>query len=224
MPVVVLNLRALSTDPSSLCWHCCHPCEIPPVHLPVTHDDRRDEFVCMGAFCSWACAKAYARDYMSSHRWGPIGMNIQMFRRRTESGYRSRPLVSAPPRPMLKAFGGHLSVEEFRKRSAAEVRYAVLPVRMRPLYMMLEERRRTGDEIPDHKMTDAVDLTNASARNEQLRLRFPAEDLPPPPDPLYPHPHPHPHAPPSFVLPVAAAPPDPPAPDIAALLGISGIK
>ena len=99
-------------DVELACWWCvhslpCHPC----IHLPIRHDEKTNKFITKGNFCSWQCAKAYALD-MNTSRSGEIQMILMMMRRRAFGKY--MPLWPAPKREALKAFGGTLTIDEFR--------------------------------------------------------------------------------------------------------------
>jgi hypothetical protein len=101
-----------SEDPFLVCWWCVHALPIdPPVHLPVKYDSKLDRFSCIGNFCSWQCAKAYAID-MGTSRSGEIQSFLAMMRRRSIGRY--EPLWPAPKRQALACFGGAMTIEEFR--------------------------------------------------------------------------------------------------------------
>ena len=101
-----------SEDPFLVCWWCVHAIPIdPPVHLPVKYDSKLDRFSCIGNFCSWQCAKAYAID-MGTSRSGEIQSFLAMMRRRSIGRY--EPLWPAPKRQALACFGGAMTIEEFR--------------------------------------------------------------------------------------------------------------
>jgi len=101
-----------SLQDSLVCWWCIHALPIdPPIHLPVKYDSKLNRFSCIGNFCSWQCAKAYAID-MGTSRAGEIQSFLAMMRRRSIGRYES--LWPAPKRQALKCFGGHMTIEEFR--------------------------------------------------------------------------------------------------------------
>ena len=102
-----------SPDEPLLCWWCIHGLpQRPCIHLPIKYDDRLDRFDCIGNFCSWPCAKAYAID-MNTSRAGEIQMFLALMRKRAFG--KSIPCWAAPKRWALKCFGGSMSIEEFRK-------------------------------------------------------------------------------------------------------------
>lgn len=102
------------------CWWCCHPFDTRPVPLPVRYDLKRNCFLARGIFCSWGCAKAFCVHSNSAH-WPEHSELLYMLYRRTvpvaersASGIRA-----APPRTVLKIFGGDMTIEDFRNRSDA---------------------------------------------------------------------------------------------------------
>lgn len=97
---------------SLLCWWCVH--EIPQrpcIHLPIKYDEKLDRFECKGNFCSWPCAKAYAKD-MNTSKSAEIQMYLALMRKRVHG--KSVTCHAAPSRWVLKCFGGTMSIEEFR--------------------------------------------------------------------------------------------------------------
>jgi hypothetical protein len=96
-----------------LCWHCCHEIPSKVLQYPVAYDDRRQTFKVCGQFCSWECIKGYSRDKMSNAMSGIHQMNIRHYRKKITGLIDT--VVAAPPFMSLKAFGGHLTIEEFRK-------------------------------------------------------------------------------------------------------------
>jgi hypothetical protein len=105
-------------EPSRLCWHCCH--DIPHAILPYPISYSRTKFRCGGQFCSWECIKGYSRE--KGTLYGPRRVNIRHYRKMITG--LTDPVVPAPPKIVLKAFGGHLTIEEFRK-PARQVDYCI---------------------------------------------------------------------------------------------------
>ena len=104
--------KGSSSDPFLICWWCVHALPIdPPIHLPVKYDSKLNRFSCIGNFCSWQCAKAYAID-MGTSRSGEIQSFLAMMRRRSIGRY--EPLWPAPKRQALACFGGSMTIGEFR--------------------------------------------------------------------------------------------------------------
>ena len=77
-----------------------------------------DEFPSEGVFCSYACAFAYSRAfYRPDYR--DFSMLYQTRWRLRNGGAEPPRLVAAPPYVLLKAYGGHLSIEEYRAQLGA---------------------------------------------------------------------------------------------------------
>lgn len=154
------------------CWHCCHPfAEGPPLPMPVNYDDRRDVFTVAGTFCSWSCMKAYnctSRAVMKA----VTASIITLFRKRCTGKLEG--VMSAPPRCMLKAFGGNMSIEQFRAAGSGTVAYVHMPPKMIVYKPGIEEvqvvsRKRKAEQ----NLRAPVDFKSSTSRNETLRLKRP---------------------------------------------------
>ena len=101
------------TKPNNfLCWHCASPFDTPPVPVPTSYDLSRKVFVVEGNLCSFACAKAYIheqRQFDSGHRLLMLKQIALML-----YGADIEPITAAPPRTALEAFGGNMTIDDFR--------------------------------------------------------------------------------------------------------------
>lgn len=154
------------------CWHCCHPFTSMPLPMPVDHDDRRDTFHVTGTFCSWACIKAYNLD-SHTYKKGLISNTLTLFHKRCTGVLRG--IRPAPPRQMLRVFGGSMSIEDFRAASQAPVEYTVLPARMVVLQQMIQETKNAVGPLsgPKPNLDSHVSFTDVVTKNETLRLKRP---------------------------------------------------
>ena len=112
--IFMSNQTTLPTSTKIWCWWCCHPFNNEPCYLPTVHDEYRKRFVVVGNFCSWSCVKSYNIDI------GDMSVNKRNYIIRymlSKIGQNTDNVKPAPPRTMLKQFGGNLSIEEFRKSS-----------------------------------------------------------------------------------------------------------
>lgn len=151
-----------------LCWHCCHPFDGPPLPLPLRYDPKLDRFHVVGTFCSWACVKAYNMDSSSYMRHVNTTV-ITLFHKKCTGQLRC--LRPAPPRLALKAFGGHMTIEEFRGN---DTNLMVLPPKMimhRPVVEEIPARLRDGPSA--HQLQDSVSFKDVTTQNDMLRLRRP---------------------------------------------------
>lgn len=156
------------TSTTGLCWHCCHAFEGPPLPLPVRYDERRDIFHVVGTFCSWGCMKSYNMDSGSWMKHVNTTI-ITLFRKRCTGVLGG--IKPAPPKLALKAFGGTMSIEEFR---ACDKTLMILPPKMimhRPVVEEIPDRLR--QRPTQQQLQDSVSFKDATAQNDMLRLRRP---------------------------------------------------
>ncbi|ABT15046.1 hypothetical protein NY2A_B647R [Paramecium bursaria Chlorella virus NY2A] len=155
-----------------LCWHCCH--KVPGITLqyPFSYDEKRDVFKVGGQFCSWECIKGFSRDKMSSAVSGIHQMNIRYYRKKITG--LTTPVIAAPPFMTLKAFGGHLSIDEFRNPNVRNVEYNVNYAKLikvipfQTLEYKFEEKHKQKIE---NKALD-INVEN-TAQSDCLKLRRP---------------------------------------------------
>lgn len=90
------------------CWHCCHAFDTVPVPAVAGADDKRGILKAVGNFCSWACSKAWMLD----QRMDRYTMYLRSLYKK--AGGEGVTIPRAPPRNTLRAFGGTLTIEQFR--------------------------------------------------------------------------------------------------------------
>ena len=89
------------------CFWCCHAFENKPVVLPIR--DQGEYIQVHGNFCSPECAMAYLFEQRqdSYARWEQLSLLNRIYGS-------SQPLKPAPPKQILKLFGGPMTIEEYR--------------------------------------------------------------------------------------------------------------
>jgi hypothetical protein len=100
-------------SPQIVCFWCCHTFETAQIVLPVSYDAYKNIFNCEGNFCSPECALAhnYADSVVSdSVKWTRHAMLGRMY----GDMYRETTLSPAPPRTLLRMFGGPLDIGQYR--------------------------------------------------------------------------------------------------------------
>lgn len=105
------NVNEYPSSTTVWCHHCAHPFEGVPVMLPTMRCVVSKRFECHGTFCSFNCAKRRALDMNQPRSVEMCALVSQFYKAVT--GVRER-VIAAPPRIALKAFGGTMSIEEFR--------------------------------------------------------------------------------------------------------------
>jgi hypothetical protein len=92
------------------CWWCCHTFDHIPIGLP---DNFREEmYHTYGYFCSFNCAKAYNLEHYDNKTEEKNCLLLSLNKRLTNDASFIKP---ANPRQSLKMFGGHQTIEIFRK-------------------------------------------------------------------------------------------------------------
>ena len=91
------------------CFWCCHRFDSRPVILPVR--DQGEYIQVMGNFCSPECSMAYLFDMQqdSYARWEQLSLLNRLYGQAVGGA-----IKPAPPRQILKMFGGPVSIEDYR--------------------------------------------------------------------------------------------------------------
>ena len=126
----VLKCVSWPLSTTLLCHHCCYSFDGVPVPLPQSYDALRKVYHCRGNFCSWQCAKAYNNRQTPPSGRGNRNMYIAILAHRTwvkykKSGrtrqeeeamktYAMYCIQPSPPKEVLEAFGGDMTIEEYR--------------------------------------------------------------------------------------------------------------
>jgi len=158
----------------TLCWHCCHGFETQPIPMPLSYRQDLDTYRVYGTFCSFACMAGYLRDSRQSLPGasnGSIGMTVFDFYRRCTGNSKPSSLNRAPPRCMLKAFGGHMTIDEFRGSTSD---FVALPPRC-ILHEQVYHERLHSKAHRTHRSTMipqiGIQATGQPAAEETLRLK-----------------------------------------------------
>lgn len=96
----------------SLCWHCHeHIGGDEDIRIPFEIDNLKNIFYCKGYFCSFNCAMAYIIEN-PMFDMNVCRVNLYILARRY--GIVDE-IVQAPPKSLLSKFGGHMSMDDFRR-------------------------------------------------------------------------------------------------------------
>lgn len=91
-----------------MCWWCCHNFDEYPIPCPVSYDTVNDNYKVNGVFCSWSCAAAYSIEKYSDTTL------LQQMNNELDLCNTVNIINAAPSRYILKNFGGHMSIKDFR--------------------------------------------------------------------------------------------------------------
>jgi len=101
------------------CWWCCHQFKGPPKTLPYSYDHTKKRYKVMGIFCSWSCSMSYSSDDHSIcsnyDKWQLTRFLSEVY------GTTKFKVKRAPPRQVLKMFGGKMTIEEFRRNASEDI-------------------------------------------------------------------------------------------------------
>jgi hypothetical protein len=98
---------------STYCWWCCHPFSWMPCALPEYY--KKEKFYVNGCFCSFNCTASYNFSKNDDDIWERYSLLNLMYKKLYNEKFIKINL--APPREILKIFGGYLTIEEFRENS-----------------------------------------------------------------------------------------------------------
>lgn len=151
----------------TVCFWCCHGFSWPACVLPKYYDAYKNLYTAEGNFCSPECALAYNyADHKTcdSMKWTQHSLLGALYCEL----YRDRLLSPAPPRSLLRMFGGPLDIAQFREYTAGEnyIVHSELP----PVRLVFPSMNVQG---PLRDVKKYVSLSNdvVEKASEQLRLK-----------------------------------------------------
>ncbi len=100
------------------CWFCrlSIPNEWSPLGIPIKYIEKTKKFHTEGSFCSFNCISSYITDNSSTFRYKDSGpLLFLMYRMIFKNPVPIMQIKQAPSWKLLKEYGGHLDVEEYRK-------------------------------------------------------------------------------------------------------------
>jgi hypothetical protein len=116
------------------CYNCCHPFYCRPCFLPTAYEPQLKRYKLYGNFCSPNCTKRYALD--NKHFNNCTHILSQMYREMYSYSYIIKP---APPKFLLKIFGGPLSINEYRDKFNSSITYTKKPVNCKMHFLEINE-------------------------------------------------------------------------------------
>jgi hypothetical protein len=149
------------------CFWCCHTFGWTACVLPKVYDAYKNLYTCEGNFCSPECALAYSysdNKAPDSAKWTQHALLGTLY----SQLYLTRSLSPAPPRSLLRLFGGSLDIEQFRDYTGGtnDIVLCDLP----PVRLQFPSMNVQG---PLRDIKKYVSLSNESVEkaSEQLRLK-----------------------------------------------------
>ena len=94
------------------CWWCCHRFDTIPIPLPEKYDNGK--YHVTGCFCSFNCALSYNYNKNDHMIWERESMMRRIIKHIHPSKHITFNFKPSPPKETLKAFGGILSIKDYR--------------------------------------------------------------------------------------------------------------
>jgi len=110
------------------CWWCCHHFTSLPIGMPVQYIHDIQKFAVRGIFCSFACMLVYFNT--TKNKINKKYLINFLYKKLT--GFNKLLFKEAPPRYVLKEFGGTLTIEQFRNLSTELKSYKMVEY---PMFM-----------------------------------------------------------------------------------------
>ena len=110
---VLSKVQVERYSPQTACFWCCHNFDWVSSVLPISYDVYNNIYSCEGNFCSPECALSfnYADNKISdSTKWNRHALLGHLY----ADLYVNRDLSPAPPRSLLRLFGGPLDIQQYR--------------------------------------------------------------------------------------------------------------
>jgi hypothetical protein len=148
------------------CFWCCHSFSWTSCVLPVAYDAYKNVYTCEGNYCSPECALAYLYKECATEsiKWNRHSLLRHMY----SNLYSTKDLSPAPPRTLLRIFGGPLDIEQYRAytMSANDLIGSDLP----PIRLIFPTMNIQGP-IRDIKKFVSLSADVVEKASEQLRLK-----------------------------------------------------
>lgn len=93
------------------CMWCCHAFDGIPVSIPQKYNN--DKFYVYGNFCSFNCAASHIFSKNDDYMWKQYNLLNTLQKKISNNNWKKIKL--APPKEVLKIFGGYMTIDEYRE-------------------------------------------------------------------------------------------------------------
>lgn len=163
---VLSKVQTVRYSPQTACFWCCHTFNWVPCVLPISYDVYNNIYSCEGNYCSPECGLSYLYDSKipDSTKWNRHALLNHMY----SELYKTRTLSPAPPRSLLRLFGGPLDIEQYRDYITSD-NYIVLS-EIHPIRLVFPSMNVQGP-LRDIKKYVSLSTDVVEKASEQLRLK-----------------------------------------------------
>ena len=165
-PILEKTHRTREYSEHTACFWCCHTFNGYHFVLPISYEAYKNVYTCEGNYCSAECALShlYSEPTISDGtRWNRHTLLNKLY-----SPLHADGISPAPPRSLLRMFGGHLDIEQYRNyvTGTNDIILAALP----PIRMAFPSMNIQG---PLRDIKKYVSLSNdvVEKASESLRLK-----------------------------------------------------
>ncbi len=153
------------------CWWCCHQFTCTPCALPEYY--KNNKFYVSGCYCSFNCAASYNFSKNDDNMWERYTLLNLMYKKMFNKKFTKISL--APPREVLKIFGGYLSIEEFRESCLKNDKvYAVIKPPLISIIPKIEENIATlNKNLKNNTPIINENILNKTQTNLKLKRNKP---------------------------------------------------
>lgn len=167
MKTILSHTRSPTYTQTTACFWCCHPFSWKASMIPVSYDAYENMYTCEGRYCSPECALAglYSDASLSDiARWARHALLADMYR----TLFTKRDLSPAPPRNMLRMFGGPLDIKQFREYIASSE--DMVAMQMPPLRLHMPSMNVQGP-VRDVKKFVELSQETVDKASKEMRLK-----------------------------------------------------
>jgi hypothetical protein len=160
------NDKTWPESTKTCCWWCCNPFEGPPCALPESY--KKEKFYVSGCFCTFNCAASYNFSKNDDDIWERYSLLNLMYKKLYNHKFVKINL--APPREILKMFGGYLDIDEFRENSLKNDKtYSVVVPPLISIIPKIEENMINNKNIKNSYSTVNENILNKTQNTLKLK-------------------------------------------------------
>ena len=166
MRELLARTKSPTYSPTTACFWCCSSFSWKACVLPISYDAYENMYACEGHFCSPECGLAYLYSEPGSDttRWLRHSLMVDMYR----AVFAVKDLTPAPPRAVLRMFGGPLDIEQYREYLTSSDE--LVSVQLPPLRLHVPTMNVQGP-ARDVKKFVALSQDTVDKATKELRLR-----------------------------------------------------